>query len=76
MKQNLNLSGTEAKTEVFVDRINSMTELILLPKEKAEAQGEKTSYRGQVPKIVGVKDKSVMQVRKEQPDVHKERTES
>lgn len=61
----LYLSGTEAKSEVLMGRINRMTEQILLPKEKAEAQGEKTTSKGQVPKIVGVKGKPVMQVRKE-----------
>lgn len=38
------------------------SQLILLPKEKVEKQREKTSSKGQVPKIVGVKDKPVMQL--------------
>lgn len=52
-----------------------MKELIVLPK-KAETQGENTSSEGQIPKIVEVKGKLAMQVRKEQPAVHEERTES
>lgn len=51
----LNLSGTKAKSKVRIGSINRMTELISLSKEKAQAQGKKTSSKGEVPKNVGVK---------------------